>query len=121
MISRLGLSGNSLLVYAIIYGFSQTEGHYFNGSLQYLAEWTNSTKQGVLKNLKELVDCGYILKYESSPTNIYCINREIIDGVNKVKEVNKVQQPLNKVEEDVKQSLPNNKINNINNKYIREK
>ena len=121
MISRLGLSGNSLLVYAIIYGFSQTEGNYFNGSLQYLADWTNSTKQWVLKNIKELVDCGYIIKYESSPTNIYCVNREVIDGVNKVKEVNKVEEVLNKVESDVKQSLPNNKINNKNNKYIREK
>lgn len=121
MISRLGLSGNSLLVYAIIYGFSQSEGNYFNGSLQYLADWTNSTKQGVLKNIKELVDCGYIIKYESSPTNIYCVNREVIDEVNKVKEVNKVEEVLNKVESDVKQSLPNNKINNKNNKYIREK
>ena len=50
---NLGLRGNSLIIYAIIYGFSQVEGHYFNGSLQYLSDWTNSTRQGVIKNLKE--------------------------------------------------------------------
>ena len=52
MVTKLGLKGNELLIYAIIYGFSQTEDQVFNGSLQYLADWTNSTKQGVTKNLK---------------------------------------------------------------------
>ena len=56
MVTELGLKGNSLLIYAIIYGFSQAEGQVFTGSLQYLADWTNSTKQGVLKNLKKLID-----------------------------------------------------------------
>ena len=60
MISELNLKGNDLLIYAIIYGFSQTEGQYFTGSLSYLAEWTNSTKQGVQKNLKSLIDKGLI-------------------------------------------------------------
>ena len=51
MVNKLGLKGNELLVYAIIYGFSQTEGQKYIGSLQYLADWTNSTKQGVIKSL----------------------------------------------------------------------
>lgn len=62
MVTKLGLKGNELLIYAIIYGFSQTEEQAFNGSLQYLADWTNSTKQGVTKNLKTLVEKGYIIK-----------------------------------------------------------
>jgi len=65
MATELGLKGNELLVYAIIYGFSQTKGQVFNGSLQYLADWTNSTKQGVLKNLKSLVEKGLIEKKET--------------------------------------------------------
>jgi len=40
----LGLKGNDLIVYAIIYGFCQTPGHKFNGSLAYLQEWTNSSR-----------------------------------------------------------------------------
>ena len=62
MVNEMKLKGNELLVYAIIYGFSQEEGQVFTGSLQYLADWTNSTKQGVSKNLKSLVEKGYIGK-----------------------------------------------------------
>lgn len=122
----LGLKGNSLLIYAIIYGFSQTSGHYFNGSMHYLEEWTNSTRQGITKNLNELVESGLIIKQESYPTNVYYVNREAIDGI-----VNKVATPVNKVDSDVnevdngcKVSLPNNitdNKNNKDNKYLKEK
>ena len=62
MIRDLELKGNELLVYACIYGFSQAENQVFSGSLQYLADWTNSTKQGVTKCLKSLVEKGFIIK-----------------------------------------------------------
>lgn len=62
MITDLKLKGNELIIYACIYGFSQAENQVFSGSLQYLADWTNSTKQGVMKSLKSLVDKGYITK-----------------------------------------------------------
>lgn len=62
MRTKLNLSGNDLLVYAIIYGFSQVEGHSFNGSLQYLADWCGATKQGIQKNLKSLLEKGLINK-----------------------------------------------------------
>lgn len=64
MINELKLKGNDLIVYAIIYGFSQLKGQKFNGSLQYLAKWTNSSKQGVLKNLKSLLNQKLIAKEE---------------------------------------------------------
>lgn len=95
MVNELHLKGNELLVYAVIYGFSQGEGNRFTGSLQYLADWTNSTKQGVLKNLKSLCEKGYIGKDE-----------KIMNGVKFVEyystEFNGV---LNKVEWGIKQSL----------------
>ena len=62
MITDLNLKGNELLIYAIIYGFSQVSGQAFSGSLQYLADWTNSTKQGVIKNLQSLCSKGYLTK-----------------------------------------------------------
>lgn len=62
MIKDLELKGNELLIYAIIYGFSQADGTAFTGSLQYLADWTNSTKQGVIKNLKSLMEKGFVKK-----------------------------------------------------------
>ena len=112
MINEMKLKGNELLVYAIINGFSQEERQVFNGSLQYLADWTNSTKQGVMKNLKTLVEKGYIGK-----------NEKIINGVKFCEYyVTKFSGVLNKVDGGmqqsltggVKQSLPNNiDINNI--------
>lgn len=64
MVTELNLKGNELLIFAIIHGFSQDGETRFTGSLQYLADWTSATKQGVSKNLKSLVEKGYIGKEE---------------------------------------------------------
>ena len=84
MVTELGLKGNSLLIYAIIYGFSQEEGQKFTGSLQYLADWTNSTRRGVIKNLQSLVDAGLIQKEETTINGVkFCAYRrtEFTGGV----------------------------------------
>ena len=62
MRNELGLKGNDLMVYAIIYGFSQAEQQKFSGSLGYLAEWCGATKAGIIKNLKNLLERGLIEK-----------------------------------------------------------
>lgn len=106
MVRDLQLKGNELLVYAIIYGFSQAESQVFNGSLQYLADWTNSTKQGVIKCLKSLVEKEYIQKTE-----------KIINGVkfceyyatNLTTVLNKIEYPVeNSLTDGIQHSLPNN-------------
>lgn len=66
MINRFGLKGNDLRIYAIIYGFSQTSDQWFTGGLQYLADWVCGTKQGVIKNLKTLLEMGLIQKRETT-------------------------------------------------------
>lgn len=114
MINELQLKGNELIIYAVIYGFSQAENQVFNGGLQYLAEWTNSTKQGVIKNLKSLIEKGFVGK-----------NENFINGVKFCEYyATKFNRVLNKVEQGgkqslmggIKQSLPNNIVsNNINN------
>lgn len=70
MINELKLKGNELMVYAIIYGFSQLENQKFTGSLQYLADWTNSSKQAVQKSLKKLLEKGYIVKDDNFINNV---------------------------------------------------
>lgn len=62
MVTELKLKGNELLIYAIIYGFSQDEESRFTGSLQYLADWTNSTRRGVMKSLQSLCEKGLLQK-----------------------------------------------------------
>lgn len=121
MVTKLGLKGNELLIYAIIYGFSQTEDQTFNGSLQYLADWTNSTKQGVTKNLKALVEKGYIIKEDKYINNVkFCeYYATKLDTVyNKVAQG--IQQSLTgyttKFNTSMQQSLTNNINDNIINK-----
>ena len=74
MINELELKGNDLLVYAIIYSFTNgTKDHYFNWSLNYLAEWTNSTERWIQKNLKNLIEKWYIEKEETNLYNVKII------------------------------------------------
>ena len=108
MSTDLKLSGNDLLVYAIIYGFSQDGESRFTGSLQYLADWCNATKAGIQKNLKNLVDAGLIDKYESFKNNIKFCEYSCI--------------PYNKVAHPMQQSCINNIEDNIeeNSNFINE-
>lgn len=62
MIKDLKLSGNNMIIYAVVYGFCQTDGQYFNGSLSYLAEWANCSTKTVQRSLEELEKLGYINK-----------------------------------------------------------
>ena len=114
MVKDMKLKGNELIIYAAIYGFSQTENQAFTGSLQYLADWTNSTKQGVIKNLKSLVEKGFITKDEQYINGVkFCEYRttEFNTLLNKVEHPIKqsltggIQQSLTP---PIKQSLPNN-------------
>lgn len=110
MLTDLHLKGNELLIYACIYGFSQAENQVFNGSLRYLADWTNSTKQGVLKCLKSLEEKQYIGKKEKYINGVkYCeyYATEFNTLLNKVDGGG--QQSLTG---GGQQSLPNNKCNN---------
>lgn len=70
MLNDLELKGNDLLVYAIIYGFTQTGNQWFTGSIKYLAEWTRSTKQGIQKNLENLLEKGLIEKKNFVQNNV---------------------------------------------------
>lgn len=121
MINDLNLKGNELIIYACIYGFSQAENQVFSGSLQYLADWTNSTKQGVSKCLKSLVEKGYIKKEDKYINGVkFCeyYATELNTVYNKVAQG--IQQSLIP---PMQQSLTNNidldiKDNNINNNIV---
>lgn len=62
MLSELGLKGNALAVYAIIYGFSQDGVSEYAGSSRYLCEWLNCSKKTVLTTLADLTECGLLVK-----------------------------------------------------------
>lgn len=111
MINELELKGNDLMIYAIIYGFSQTEGQCYNGGLQYLADWTKSTKQGIMKNLKSLLDKGLIVKEEKYINNVkFCEYRTTKFNSGSKQSLTPHETKFNK---GSKQSLTNNITNNI--------
>lgn len=107
MLTDLKLKGNELIIYSCIYGFSQAENQVFNGSLKYLADWTNSSKQSVIKCLKSLEQKGYIVKNENYINGIkFC--EYYSTKLNTL--VNKVEYPSKQsLTGGGKQSLPNNK------------
>ena len=83
MRTELNLKGNELLVYALIYSFSQVEGQHFTASLQYIADWCGCTKQGVIKNLDSLIQKG-LVKKERKAFNIveYSVQLSLINNNN---------------------------------------
>ncbi|MGL5191328.1 MAG: helix-turn-helix domain-containing protein [Cetobacterium sp.] len=111
MVSRFGLKGNELLIYAIIYGFSQEENSNFTGSRQYLADWTNSTKSGVQKNLNSLVEKGLLEKKEKINNGVKFCEYKAVTKVTPSQQ--SCLPPVNKVAQGGQQSCPNNIDNNI--------
>ena len=115
MRNRLNLKGIELEIYAIIYGFSQDGESEFSGSLQYLCDFTGTTKPTIIKALKELVEKEYIFKHEIEINNVkfnkYKVNLQV---------VKKFYWGSKEILPDVvkdfnggsKELLPNNKDNN---------
>ena len=79
-ITELGLKGNELLVYAIIYGFCQDGENKFEGGLRYLVDWTSSSKSTVMRSLKTLEDRGLIEKEEETKGGIKFCRYSTVDG-----------------------------------------
>jgi hypothetical protein len=63
MVVDLKLSGNNLILYAIIYGFSQDSESKCHSSLGTLADWMTASKSTVQRGLKELEEMGLLNKH----------------------------------------------------------
>lgn len=72
MRDKLGLIGNELQIYAIIYGFSQnlTKRSRYYGTREYLANAIGLTTRGVQKILNKLVDGGFIIKHGDTKSGV---------------------------------------------------
>lgn len=66
MVKELGLSGNELLIYAIIYNVSQDGASKFAASQKYLAEMIGITDRTVRNTLASMVEKGLLHKFSSS-------------------------------------------------------
>lgn len=69
MRTRLNLKGNELLIYALVYGFSQDGNSRFTGSRKYIAEWCGCSLDTVDRSLSALVSKGLLAKYPHKDQN----------------------------------------------------
>lgn len=69
MRTKLNLKGNELLIYALIYGFSQDGSSRFKGSRRYIADWCGCALDTVDRSLGSLVNKGFIAKYPHTDDN----------------------------------------------------
>lgn len=124
MVKDLKLKGNELLTYAIIYGFSQNGEDKFTGSLQYICDWTNSTKQGIMKSLKSLVEKGLIEKTDIYKNGVKFVEYHAIELTSIKQNLTGYATKLNEgmqqsLTPPMQQSLPNNiSLNTINNNIV---
>ncbi len=131
MAAELKLKGTELVLYSLIFNFTQTNGG-FSGSLSYLQEWTNCTKQGLIKCLKSMEANNLIAKQEHfengrrfvsyHTTEFTPVKQSLPDPVklSLTPHETKFNDPLNLVKYPVKLSLPKNIDKNID-KNIAEK
>ena len=85
MVNTFQLKGQELIVFSIIFGFSQTENTRFTAPLSYLQDWTLLSKNSLIEILKKLIDMNLIIKYELVENHIkkceYAANIEYIQNV----------------------------------------
>lgn len=81
----LNLSGNELLVFAVVYGFSQDGESFFIGGHKILADFLNITKENARLNLSKLVDKGLVEKKEQFIGGIkFCHYRANLPAIQKM-------------------------------------
>lgn len=111
MCNELELKGNDLLVFALIYGFSQDEESRFSGSRKYIAETFNISLPTVDKTLKNLIEKGLIEQHKTEINGIVFNEYNSLQGVKKLyggsKETlpNKANKQTNRQERDNSKEL----------------
>lgn len=120
MISKLNLSGNNLLAFALIYGFSQDRESEFKGSINYVCTWLGCSRPTAVKALKSLVENGLLIKRQEVRQNVTFNTYKVSLGV--VKKLNPLsKETLLGGSKEVllgggKETLPNN--TNIDNNSL---
>lgn len=80
MVNELHLSGNALIIYAVIYGFSQDGESWFTGSRSYLAAWCQASKSTVSRNLETLCADGLIERRERTESGVLLVDYRAVWG-----------------------------------------
>lgn len=91
MIDYFELTGDKLIIYSIIYGFSQDGKSMYMGSREYLSKWCACSVRNVQRILNELIEEKLIIKYTiiGQKTRGYRVNHDKISECIKDDEIHK--------------------------------
>ena len=115
MVKELGLSGNELIAYALIYGFSQDNESEFKGSLNYVAEWLNCSKTTAFNLLNKLADDGCIKKTEKTINGVKFCNYSAVKPDDEELKKIKLRKQIRKEKEKTERS--SKKLNTCSKNY----
>lgn len=102
----LGLSGNELIVFALINGFSQDGQGCYYGSLPYICETCGISRRTAIYILNELVSKNLLLKNESTQNGVKRVSYQVNIGSAKIAQV------VQKLHRGSAEIAPNNKYDN---------
>ena len=112
MVTELGLSGNNLIIYALIHGFCKDGIHEFKGSINYICEWTKLTRNTVIAILKQLVESKLLVKRTYKENNVTFCAYSLGSA--------KITPPVQNIDEGSEKIAPNNNIDNTKLKKDKE-
>lgn len=69
MRTRLGLKGNELLLFAMIYGFCQDRDNAYKCSIKYIQDWLGCSKQTAVNTIKSLEEKELVVKNKTTKAN----------------------------------------------------
>lgn len=104
MVKELELTGNELIAYALVYGFSQDDESEFKGSLNYVAEWLNCSRTTAFNLLNKLADDGFIKKTEKTINGVKFCNYSATKPNNEELKEIKLRKQIRKEREKLERS-----------------
>lgn len=112
--TKLGLKGNELRMYALIYAYSQDNQGTLFASIDYIRRRLSlKSRTSVFELINKLIDLGLVRKIERYENNIKLVEYEIIPNLyTRTENV----LPVQKMDGGGTESVPNNKV--IDNKEI---
>ena len=115
MVKELGLTGNELIAYALVYGFSQDDESEFKGSLNYVAEWLNCSRTTAFNLLNKLADDGFIKKTKKTINGVKFCNYSAIKPDDEELKKIKLRKQIRKEKEKLERS--SKKLNTCSKNY----
>ena len=122
MAQRLKLSGNELLTYAIVYGFSQDGESAFLGNSKYVSYALRVSRPTAIKALDSLTSKGLIIKTQEKINDIvfnrYKANLQVIKDFDRPYKESLQGGSKESLQGGYKETLHSNKYKELNNKEI---